>query len=238
MCELYGITGDSPVRANDMLKEFYTHSHKHPHGWGLRYFNKNGTAFMCKEAVSAHNSLALPELLDHEIETPVLIAHIRFATVGSIAGSNSHPFTSWDNSGREWTLAHNGNIYSGFLPKYNGMQFTGWTTSNVKASLVGMSEQVMVESGELILGLHQSIYMVEFNGPSTDRRIYLSHMGTTLPEGEEPRLPQVLKDLYAADLAKEQAEKEEQDPGTFSDIVRLIRISSDQRPACHTHPLP
>ncbi|SDP29367.1 secondary thiamine-phosphate synthase enzyme [Eubacterium maltosivorans] len=98
-----------------------------------------------------------------------------------------------------------------FLPKYNGMQFTGWTTSNVKASLVGMSEQVMVESGELILGLHQSIYMVEFNGPSTDRRIYLSHMGTTLPEGEVPRLPQVLEDLYAADLAKEQAEKEEQD---------------------------
>ena len=93
-----------------------------------------------------------------------------------------------------------------FLPKYNGMQFTGWTTSNVKASLVGM-----LESGELILGLHQSIYMVEFNGPSTDRRIYLSHMGTTLPEGEEPRLPQVLEDLYAADLAKEQAEKEEQD---------------------------
>lgn len=98
-----------------------------------------------------------------------------------------------------------------FLPKYNGMQFTGWTTSNVKASLVGMSEQVMVESGELILGLHQSIYMVEFNGPSTDRRIYLSHMGTTLAEGEEPRLPQVLEDLYAADLAKEQAKKEEQD---------------------------
>lgn len=98
-----------------------------------------------------------------------------------------------------------------FLPKYNGMQFSGWTTSNVKASLVGMSEQVMVESGELILGLHQSIYMVEFNGPSTDRRIYLSHMGTTLAEGEEPRLPQVLEDLYAADLAKEQAEKEEQD---------------------------
>jgi len=98
-----------------------------------------------------------------------------------------------------------------FLPKYNGMQFTGWTTSNVKASLVGMSEQVMVESGELILGLHQSIYMVEFNGPSTERRDYLSHMGTTLAEGEEPRLPQVLEDLYAADLAKEQAEKEEQD---------------------------
>ena len=62
-----------------------------------------------------------------------------------------------------------------FLPKYNGMQFTGWTTSNVKASLVGMSEQVMVESGELILGLHQSIYMVEFNGPSTDLSLPHGH---------------------------------------------------------------
>lgn len=111
-----------------------------------------------------------------------------------------------------------------FLPKYNGMQFTGWTTSNVKASLVGMSEQVMVESGELILGLHQSIYMVEFNGPSTDRRIYLSHMGTTLAEGEESRLPQVLEDLYAADLAKEQAEKEEQDR-----IIEEMRAEYDER---------
>ena len=121
-----------------------------------------------------------------------------------------------------------------FLPKYNGMQFTGWTTSNVKASLVGMSEQVMVESGELILGLHQSIYMVEFNGPSTDRRIYLSHMGTTLPEGEEPRLPQVLEDLYAADLAKEQAEKEEQDriiAEMRAEYAERVRTQKDEEAA-------
>ena len=61
MCELYGITGDIPVRANDMLKEFYTHSHKHPHGWGMRYFNKDGAVSMCKEAVGAHDSLLLPD---------------------------------------------------------------------------------------------------------------------------------------------------------------------------------
>lgn len=98
-----------------------------------------------------------------------------------------------------------------FLPKYNGMQFTGWTTSNVKASIVGLSTQIMVEGGELILGLHQSIYMVEFNGPSKGRRLYLSHLGTKLAEGEVPELPKVLANLYAADLAKEQAEKEAQD---------------------------
>lgn len=113
MCELYGITGDIPVRANDMLKEFYTHSYKHPHGWGMRYFNKDGAVSMCKEAVGAHDSLLLPGLLNHDIRTSVLIAHIRFATIGSIAKSNSHPFTARDSSGREWTLAHNGNIYSG-----------------------------------------------------------------------------------------------------------------------------
>ncbi|WP_195269181.1 class II glutamine amidotransferase [Eubacterium sp. 1001713B170207_170306_E7] len=113
MCELYGMTGDTPVRANSMLKEFYAHSPRHPHGWGIRYFDKDGDASMCKEAVSAHSSLVLPQLLSHEIKASALIAHIRFATIGSIAEHNSHPFITRDNTGREWTLAHNGNIYSG-----------------------------------------------------------------------------------------------------------------------------
>lgn len=162
MCELYGITGDIPVRANDMLKEFYTHSHKHPHGWGLRYFNKNGTAFMCKEAVSAHNSLALPELLDHEIETPVLIAHIRFATVGSIAGSNSHPFTSWDNSGREWTLAHNGNIYSGMeLLPYLDTQSGETDSERVLLYLTDAMNKAIKDAGHPLDAVQRAVLLDE-----------------------------------------------------------------------------
>ncbi|MEG0310271.1 MAG: secondary thiamine-phosphate synthase enzyme YjbQ [Eubacterium sp.] len=97
------------------------------------------------------------------------------------------------------------------LPKYNGMQFTGYATSNVKASLIGMSLQVMVEGGELILGLHQSIYFAEFNGPAEGRRCFMTHMGTTLAEDEEPCFPAVLKNLYAEDLEKEKLEKAEQE---------------------------
>ncbi|MDO4288823.1 MAG: secondary thiamine-phosphate synthase enzyme YjbQ [Eubacterium sp.] len=99
-----------------------------------------------------------------------------------------------------------------FLPKYNGMQFTGWTTTSVKASLVGLTAQILVEGGELILGRHQSVYFVEFNGPAKGRRLYVSHMASDyLAEGEEAALPAELAELYAADQAKEEAEKAEQE---------------------------
>lgn len=97
-----------------------------------------------------------------------------------------------------------------FLPKYNGMQFTGWTTTSVKASLVGLTAQIMVEGGELILGRHQSVYFVEFNGPAKGRRLYLSHMGEYLAEGETAALPEPLAKLYAEDQAKEEAAKAEE----------------------------
>lgn len=113
-----------------------------------------------------------------------------------------------------------------FLPKYNGMQFTGWTTTSVKASLVGLSAQIMVEGGELILGRHQSIYFLEFNGPSKGRRLYITHMGDLLAEGEEAALPKELAELYAADQAKEDAEKAEQER-----IIAEMRAEAAERAA-------
>ena len=35
MCQLFGFSSKIPVRINDYLKEFYSHSEEHPHGWGL-----------------------------------------------------------------------------------------------------------------------------------------------------------------------------------------------------------
>ena len=37
MCELFAINAAVPVYVNDYLDEFYSHSHAHPHGWGLTY---------------------------------------------------------------------------------------------------------------------------------------------------------------------------------------------------------
>lgn len=41
-----------------------------------------------------------------------MLGHIRFATVGKVRTENCHPFIGEDNSGRQWTLIHNGTIYT------------------------------------------------------------------------------------------------------------------------------
>ena len=35
MCELFGFSGNTYQEMNDYLDVFYSHSVRHPHGWGL-----------------------------------------------------------------------------------------------------------------------------------------------------------------------------------------------------------
>ena len=35
MCEIFGSNAADNCQINDYLKEFFSHSGKHPHGWGL-----------------------------------------------------------------------------------------------------------------------------------------------------------------------------------------------------------
>ena len=51
----------------------------------------------------------------------------------------------------------------------------GNSDSHLKASLVGTSEQIIVEDGEMALGTWQSLYFAEFDGP----RIRKVHVGFT-----------------------------------------------------------
>ena len=48
----------------------------------------------------------------------------------------------------------------------------GNSDGHVKSSLVGASEQVIVHSGELVLGTWQGVYFCEFDGPR-HRQVYL-----------------------------------------------------------------
>ena len=64
-------------------------------------------------AHKASESLVLPILLKNLKPQEILLGHIRFATVGSIRYENCHPFADRDITGRQWTLIHNGTIYSG-----------------------------------------------------------------------------------------------------------------------------
>lgn len=110
MCELFGISSKTKREINGFLKEFYSHSKEHPHGWGLALFY-NGRASIEKEPIRAASSHYLRERLKHSILTREAIAHIRLATKGNMDYENCHPFVRQDISGRWWTLAHNGTMF-------------------------------------------------------------------------------------------------------------------------------
>lgn len=110
MCELFGISSRKRIRANNYLKEFFSHSEKHNHGWGMALFYDNAVSLE-KEAVCANESHYLKGRLAHDILIDNMIVHIRLASVGRMYYENTHPFVKHDSSGRSWTLAHNGTIF-------------------------------------------------------------------------------------------------------------------------------
>ena len=116
MCELFGISAREDFYANDYLKAFYAHSDFHPHGWGLACVSRAG-ALVEKESVKASESNYLRERLSQPITEKLLLAHIRYATIGNVEYKNCHPFTFRDCTGRCWTLIHNGTIFD-YPPLY------------------------------------------------------------------------------------------------------------------------
>lgn len=108
MCELLGFSAARSSDITKQLREFYSHSSTNPHGWGIMY--SGGTL---RESLKASESDKLSKILDYIEPQRILLAHIRFATVGSIRQENCHPFTAADVTGRQWTMIHNGTIYSG-----------------------------------------------------------------------------------------------------------------------------
>lgn len=110
MCELFGFTSKGSYCINDYLKEFYTHSSGHPHGWGLACLDGN-EAMVEKEPVKASESRYLKERLTQPVVVSTAFAHIRYATIGNVRYQNCHPYTQKDCSGRRWTMIHNGTIF-------------------------------------------------------------------------------------------------------------------------------
>ena len=48
----------------------------------------------------------------------------------------------------------------------------GNSAAHLKASMIGFSEQIIVEGGRLVLGTWQGIYFCEYDGPRT-RKVYV-----------------------------------------------------------------
>ncbi|MDY4078586.1 MAG: class II glutamine amidotransferase [Clostridium sp.] len=110
MCELFAVNSKNKVKINDFLKEFYSHSVNHPHGWGLAIMDGQEVGIE-KEPMQASKSHYLKERLKKSIEVKNAFAHIRYATIGNVEFKNCHPYSDEDNTGRRWTLIHNGTIF-------------------------------------------------------------------------------------------------------------------------------
>ncbi|MGI6216968.1 MAG: class II glutamine amidotransferase [Coriobacteriales bacterium] len=149
MCELFAVNSKEPVRLNGYLEEFYSHSVRHPHGWGASWM-RDGRAELVKEPLRAIDSEANSEFLSGEILESHLIAHIRNASHGALDYSNCHPFIGEDIYGNEWMLAHNGNVFNwSLLAGYDEWE-TGETDSEcVMMLLMDVLENAALRAGNL-----------------------------------------------------------------------------------------
>ena len=110
MCQLFGFSAPNPIPLNDWLRLFFANSADNEHGWGVAVFD-GVNVNLEKEARAAWQSGYLDSRLKSPWETACMIAHIRKASVGAMRYENCHPFIERDETGRSWTLAHNGTMY-------------------------------------------------------------------------------------------------------------------------------
>ena len=62
-------------------------------------------------------------------------------------------------------------------PKDNYLHAEGNSAAHIKSSMMGCSQDVFIEEGQLQLGTWQSLFFCEFDGPK-DRRVWVKVMGS------------------------------------------------------------
>ncbi|MCF0115542.1 MAG: class II glutamine amidotransferase [Erysipelotrichaceae bacterium] len=158
MCELFGICANKKYVLNDWLKEFYSHSVKHPDGWGLALFEYGVNVE--KEPIRAKDSAYLRKRLSTELSAEVALGHIRLASVGKLIYDNCHPFVRRDNSGRVWTLMHNGTIFTDVLDSYKESQVGTSDSERILMYLMDKMNEKVKEVGHS-LSKEERIEVVE-----------------------------------------------------------------------------
>jgi predicted glutamine amidotransferase len=109
MCRLFGMSaGQRPARATfwllDAPDSLSRQSEREPDGTGLGWFDPDGSPRVSKQALAAFEDAEFARRA-HEVSSRTFIAHVRFASTGSLAPQNTHPF---EQDGR--LFAHNGVI--------------------------------------------------------------------------------------------------------------------------------
>lgn len=111
MCELLGFSASAPTRVRLMLHEFARQGGETANnrdGWGLALY-QGRDSHITREAQPAADSAELRFLREHELASPLGIAHVRHATQGADTLANTQPFSA-RLDGRLHVFAHNGVI--------------------------------------------------------------------------------------------------------------------------------
>ncbi len=111
MCELFAMSSLHPATATFSLHEFARHgglTAPHRDGWGVAFYQ--GTdAYLAREPGAACQSANLRFLEMQKMRSPLILAHIRQATLGARQLCNTQPF-SRELGGRMHLFAHNGDL--------------------------------------------------------------------------------------------------------------------------------
>lgn len=111
MCELFAMTAERPAIVEYLLDRFAAEGgerHRNRDGWGI-VFTEDRDAHVYREAEPASDSALARMVLQREIPTRHLIAHVRRASRGHPSLANTHPFTRVLN-GMPHHFAHNGTL--------------------------------------------------------------------------------------------------------------------------------
>ena len=111
MCELLGMSSRRPVQLTFSLEALASHSALPGHlrdGWGAAFYQDADVALF-REPIAAIDS-PLVRFLEHQgPSTALAVSHIRHATQGAVALSNTQPFLR-EMNGRVHVFAHNGDL--------------------------------------------------------------------------------------------------------------------------------
>jgi predicted glutamine amidotransferase len=109
MCELLGMSSSRPATVNLSLMRLAEHggfTGPHRDGWGIAYY-EGPDVRLIKEAEAAAGSAWVVFVEGHDLRSPIVVAHIRRATMGERSYRNTQPFAR-ELAGRMHLFAHNG----------------------------------------------------------------------------------------------------------------------------------
>lgn len=109
MCDLFALSASKNYTAAASLPLFAVRGRANVHGWGIGFFRNNlPVVEKSRERVFTDGRLhGTFQRLARVVNSPTIVAHIRYKSSGVVDECHAHPFTL-DFWGQSWIFAHNG----------------------------------------------------------------------------------------------------------------------------------